>query len=48
MRIEIKNRWSDAVIFAHECKYNTAKATLLEAVKSGADLRWLLSGAKTG
>lgn len=38
MLIEIKNRWTGAVIFSHDCEDNTVKATLLEAIKSDANL----------
>jgi hypothetical protein len=39
MKIEIKNRFTHALIFAHECDDNTIKTTALEAIKQGADLR---------
>ncbi len=39
MKIEIKNRWTLAVIFTHECEGNTIKKTVEEAIKSGSDLR---------
>lgn len=37
-KIEIKTIWGD-IIFTHERENNTVKDTLLEAVRSGADLR---------
>ncbi len=46
MKIEIKNRWSGAVIFSHECEGNTMAITAREAVKIGANLSGAnLSGA---
>ena len=39
MLIEIKSRWSNAIIFSHDCEGNTIKTTLLEAIKGGAYLR---------
>ena len=46
MKIEIKNRWTNEVIFSHDCENNTVKITVLESIKSGADLRRAnLSGA---
>ena len=39
MNIGIKNRWSGAVIFAHDCEGNTIKKAVLAAVKAGSDLR---------
>ena len=38
MKIEIKSRYTDAALFAHECDDNSVKTTLLEAIKAGADL----------
>ena len=38
MKIEIKNRFNDSVLFAHECEENTLKITLGMALKAGADL----------
>jgi hypothetical protein len=42
MKIQIKNRFDDSIIFEHESENNTIKETLLKAIESGADL----SGAK--
>ena len=39
LKIQIKNRWTGSVLFEYEKENNTIKRTLLEAVKSGADLR---------
>jgi len=39
MKIEIKNRWDGSVPFAWECEDNTMRLTVIEAVKTGADLR---------
>ena len=39
IKIEIKNRWTGTIIFEYEKENNTIKDTLLEAIKSGADLR---------
>jgi len=55
-KIEIKNRFTNEVIFSHECEDNTLKITCMRAVLeeinlryvdlSGADLRYVdLSGA---
>ncbi len=38
VKIEIKNRWTGKVSFEFETENNTVKTTLLEAVKSDADL----------
>ena len=38
MRIEIKNRYTNEVIFTHECEDNTIKKTVEEALKNNADL----------
>ncbi len=38
MKIEIKNRWTDAVIFSHECEGNTMRITVEAAVAAGASL----------
>ena len=38
MKIEIKNRWSNSVLFAHEAEENSLKITLLMALKARADL----------
>jgi hypothetical protein len=38
MKIEIKNRWTDAVIFSHEVEENTMAITVLAALAAGADL----------
>jgi uncharacterized protein YjbI with pentapeptide repeats len=39
MKIEIKSRYNDSVLFAHEADENTLKITLLMAMKASADLR---------
>jgi hypothetical protein len=38
-RIEIKNRWTDKVLFELETENNTIKKTVTTAVESGANLR---------
>ena len=38
IRIEIKNRFTGEVIFAHECEGNTIKNTVEQAVKEGVSL----------
>ena len=38
MKIEIKHRFTDSVIFAHGEEENTIKITLMAAIKSSADL----------
>lgn len=38
MKIEIKNMYSNVVIFSHECKDNTIKTTVLQAKEQGANL----------
>ena len=46
IKIETKNRWSGKVLFEYSSDNNTTKKTVLEAIKSGADLRGAdLSGA---
>ena len=40
MKIEIKQRFTGAVLYSHECKDNTVAKTLRAAIKAGADLRW--------
>ena len=45
-KIQIKNRWTGSILFEYSKENNTIKETLLEAVKSSADLRSAnLSGA---
>ena len=39
IKLQIKNRWTGAVLFEFEKDGNTIKDTVTEAVKSGADLR---------
>ena len=39
IKLQIKNRWTGSLIFEYEKEDNTIKDTLLEAMKSGADLR---------
>jgi hypothetical protein len=36
--IQIKNRWTGSIIFEYSSENNTIKETVLEAIKSGADL----------
>ena len=38
IKIEIKKRWTGSVLFEYEKEDNTVKDTVVEAVKSGADL----------
>ena len=38
MKIEIKNRWTGKVIFAHEEEENSVKITVLAALKAKIDL----------
>lgn len=38
LKIQIKHSWTGSVLFEYEKEGNTIKQTLLEAVKSGADL----------
>ena len=46
IKLQIKNRWTGSLIFEYEKEDNTIKDTLLEAIKSGANLRCAnLSGA---
>ena len=40
IKIEIKNRFTGKIIFELETENNTTKNTLLEAIKSGADLSY--------
>ncbi|MEJ0004416.1 MAG: pentapeptide repeat-containing protein [Pararobbsia sp.] len=39
MKIEIKHRWSLAVLFSHDVENNTMKLTLEAAVRAGSNLR---------
>ena len=39
IKIEIKNRWTGKILFEYSKENNTMKDTVLEAIKSGADLR---------
>jgi hypothetical protein len=39
MKIEIRNRWSDAVIFTHEAEGATMRDAVLTAVRQGVSLR---------
>ena len=46
MNIQIKSRFTAAVLFEHDCEGNSIRMTLELAIKSGADLRGAyLSGA---
>lgn len=46
MKIEIKNRYTDEVLFSHDCEYNTIAKTLKEGLKQEAGLKWAnLKGA---
>jgi len=38
-KIEIKNRWTNEIIFDHESENNTTKTTLYEAISSGISLQ---------
>jgi uncharacterized protein YjbI with pentapeptide repeats len=38
MKIGIKNRWNNSVLFAHEAEENSLKITLLMALKASANL----------
>lgn len=39
IKIQIKSRWTGRILFEYEKEGNTVKDTVVEAVKSGADLR---------
>lgn len=39
-KIEIKSWLTGSILFEYECEENTVKTTLLEAIKSSADLRF--------
>ena len=39
LKIEIKNRWTDSLLFEFEKEDNTLKDTLLKAIEKGANLR---------
>jgi len=46
MQIEIKHRWNNSVLFAHDAEENSLKITLLMALKANANLSGAnLSGA---
>ena len=38
MKIEIKHRYNDSILFAHDCEENSLKITLQMALKASADL----------
>ena len=38
MKIEIKNRWDNSLLFSHDCEENTLKITLSIALKASTDL----------
>ena len=40
MNIEIKNRWNDSVLFAHDCEGNSLAITFAMALKDGANLSY--------
>ena len=48
--IEIKNRFTNEVIFTHECENNTIKITVEKAVELGANLEyaWLMYASLEG
>jgi len=49
IKLQIKNRWTGSLIFEYEKEDNTIKDTLLEAIKSGANLGGAdLGGADLG
>ena len=39
MLIEIKSRWNNSILFAHDCEDNSLAITLAMALKANADLR---------
>lgn len=39
MKIEIKHRFTDDVIYSHECENNIVKRTLMKACRANVDLR---------
>jgi len=46
MKIEIKTRYTNEVLFSHDCEDNTISKTLKEGLKKGANLEWAnLKGA---
>jgi hypothetical protein len=38
MKIQIKHRFNSSILFEHECEYNTIKETLIQGIKTGANL----------
>ena len=38
MKIEIKNRYNNSILFSYECEENTILVTLLEGIEKGANL----------
>jgi hypothetical protein len=40
MKIQIKNRFDGSILFEHECEYNTIKETLIQGIKTGANLQF--------
>jgi hypothetical protein len=39
MKIQIKHRFNSSILFEHECENNTIKETLIQGIKTGANLR---------
>ena len=39
VKLQIKNKWTDSVLFEYEKEKNTIQETVVEAVRQGADLR---------
>ena len=40
MKIQIKHRFNSSILFEHECENNTIKETLIQGIKTGADLQF--------
>ena len=38
MKIQIKHRFNSSILFEHECENNTIKETLIQGIKTGANL----------
>jgi hypothetical protein len=40
MKIQIKHRFNSSILFEHECENNTIKETLIQGIKTGANLQF--------
>jgi hypothetical protein len=40
MKIQIKHRFNSSILFEHECEKNNIKVTLIQGIKTGANLQF--------